>query len=284
MCNLNNDDTLEESLRSVADQLDDRFEIIIVDDGSTDGSLETLNKLEAENSQLRVVDGSNNNLAEARNQSFREAEGDYILESMDLDDKYSEGILDFVEVFEQIDSQIDDQIYLKGKSINIASRDLLLRYPYRSLGYGEDRDLWRRLFANDNIIWLDHEPFYEVMREDYRLREHIRNVFNIIVVDFRSGISFWSFLSYSLRNIRREPRTNLFRLCASLFAFLIAISRGRYTGLSEEYRQMGALDQSISNQSVSLAELEEQRGITIDRSRLSNRGEDLFYDGNYLSE
>ena len=164
MCNLNNAAVLEKSIRSVVDQLDSSFELLVVDDGSTDGSLDILRDLEAEYPFMWVIEGDNDNLGEARNHSFREASGTYILESMDPDDVYREVILDFVFVFERLSEALDREFYLKGRSINMAPRSLLLNHPYRSLGYGEDKDLWRRLFASEKIIWLDHALLNAIRR------------------------------------------------------------------------------------------------------------------------
>ena len=45
ICNYNMADTLEVSLRSVLDQLDERYEVIVIDDGSKDSSVEILENL-----------------------------------------------------------------------------------------------------------------------------------------------------------------------------------------------------------------------------------------------
>ncbi len=204
MCNLNNAETLEESLESILSQTDSRFEIVVVDDGSTDGSLERLREYEHEEECVRVIEGDNENLGEARNHSFRESRGDHIIESMDLDDRYDEGIPDFVRIYDALREKLDHGIYLKGKSINIAPKELLLEYPYRSMGYGEDKDLWRRLFADDRIIWLEHESFCETIREEYTQTDRMRNQFDMTIVRFRSGVSPESFVAYSLRELPKN--------------------------------------------------------------------------------
>lgn len=278
MINLNNYGQIETSLRSILDQLDSRFEVVVVDDGSTDGSLEVLSMLKTEYDQLRLVHGDNDNRAEARNESFRASRGEYILKSMDTDDEYDEGILDFVEVFEQLNEQIEGDFYLKGDSINIAPRRLLLEYPYRSVGYGEDKDLWRRLFAEDKIIWLDHDPFYNVLREEYGTTDIMLINMSMTIVEFRSGVTFRSFFPYTLARVSDDPKLSIYRLLISPLCYLIALRRGRYPPPAPEYRQMGAVETAIEKHSMTLAEIESEYDVQIDRDALSPHGEQIFYD------
>ena len=48
-------DTLDASLRSIICQIDSTFEIIVVDDGSTDNSLKVLESLQLEFPSLRYI-------------------------------------------------------------------------------------------------------------------------------------------------------------------------------------------------------------------------------------
>ncbi|QIO24129.1 glycosyltransferase family 2 protein [Haloarcula sp. JP-L23] len=68
-------ETIEESLTSIISQLDDEFEVLVVDDGSTDGSLDILASLADIHKQLRYVVRDHSNLAEARNTSFELEKG-----------------------------------------------------------------------------------------------------------------------------------------------------------------------------------------------------------------
>ncbi|WP_432789573.1 glycosyltransferase family 2 protein [Brevibacterium sp. K11IcPPYGO002] len=80
---------LDETIGSVRDQDigDGRYEIIAVDDGSTDGSLDTLDRLAVGESDLRVFSIPNSGSAAApRNLGVDEARGRYIF-FLDADDK-----------------------------------------------------------------------------------------------------------------------------------------------------------------------------------------------------
>ncbi|KAA8997970.1 glycosyltransferase [Paenibacillus spiritus] len=78
---------LEECLNSVLDQTLPGIEIICINDGSTDGSLEILQKYEARYSHLVTISQSNQGVAAARNRGLLMASGEYVA-FMDPDDYY----------------------------------------------------------------------------------------------------------------------------------------------------------------------------------------------------
>lgn len=278
ICNQNMADTIENSIRSIAGQVDDQYEIVVVDDGSTDGSLEILENLAEEYPSIRVLEGDNRNLAEARNQSFEEAAGEYVLESLDTDDVYEEGITDFVQIFEQLDEQLDFDFYLKGDSINMAPRDLLLAYPYRSMERAEDLDLWKRLFADDAIIWLDHEPFWEQIKEpNSPLRDQFRVDLQRKISILRSGTTLRSCLRWYIRERSILDPGLYYHTIAFTAAYPLAIYRGIYECPSQ-FEAYGRLVDGIERETRTIEDLEEAYGVQIDRDALSARGRRLFFD------
>lgn len=74
----NKDLFLEEAVRSVLDQTMGDFELIIVDDGSTDASLCRARALAAEDDRIQVLSQENKGEAGARNAGMRAATGDYV--------------------------------------------------------------------------------------------------------------------------------------------------------------------------------------------------------------
>lgn len=273
VCNYNMAGTLERSLRSILDQVDDRFEVLVVDDGSTDGSIGILESLSAEFDGLRYVVSDNDNVGAARAEGVRRANGEYVLTQMDADDVYDEGVLDFVTVYHELERGIDREFYLNGHGINVAPRSLLLDIPYRSLGYGEDRDLWRRLLAADALVRLDHEPFNESVGYDRGLRDRVAVTYEITEVEFRSGVTFESFLRDRLRS--PSPRS-LLQLAFAPVAFANAVRAGRYEQ-PPGFERMGALDDATAAARRTLPELEAELGIEVDRTALSPAGRRIFY-------
>jgi CDP-glycerol glycerophosphotransferase len=81
----NVEDYLEECLRSLADQSLRDLEVVMVDDGSTDGSAAIARRFAAEDARFRLVSQSNAGLGAARNTGIREARGEF-LAFVDSDD------------------------------------------------------------------------------------------------------------------------------------------------------------------------------------------------------
>ena len=69
---------LEESLHSVTGQTYKNLEIICVNDGSTDGSRDLLQKIGQKDSRIRILNQDNKGAGEARNHGMDEATGEYI--------------------------------------------------------------------------------------------------------------------------------------------------------------------------------------------------------------
>ena len=69
---------LERCIGSVLKNTFHDFEIICVNDGSTDNSLEILNGLAAKDSRIHVIDQENGGVSSARNHGMDEANGEYI--------------------------------------------------------------------------------------------------------------------------------------------------------------------------------------------------------------
>ncbi|MBR0438369.1 MAG: glycosyltransferase family 2 protein [Clostridia bacterium] len=78
---------LEEALQSVRDQTYGNLEIIIIDDGSTDGSGGICERSAAEDPRFRVICQENRGLSAARNRGLDVSTGEYIA-FLDPDDAY----------------------------------------------------------------------------------------------------------------------------------------------------------------------------------------------------
>ncbi len=79
----NSEEHLAETIESALGQTWPACEIIVVDDGSTDGSLEVARAYEGED--VRIIEQSNQGAPAARNRAFQASTGDYI-QYLDADD------------------------------------------------------------------------------------------------------------------------------------------------------------------------------------------------------
>lgn len=231
ICNYNMADTLRRSLKTILEQIDERFEVVVVDDGSRDESVRVLREMEEEyKDSLRVFPlprDSRRRLGLTRNESVQRARGEYVLLHLDCDDLYGPFLKDFVEAFHQIESAFGRDILLAGKHINMGKRAFLLAHgPYRDLFRGEDRDLWLRLAASESYIPFEHVDFVERIPKTgvkkywraifYNNYDHIRNY-------FRTGAGMMEFLRYERKKWpEMEAKVALCRLILAVPARIAA--------------------------------------------------------------
>lgn len=273
VCNYNMAETLEESLRSILDQIDERFEVLVIDDRSTDGSQEILDKLEEEYEIFRWIRGDNRNLGEARAQANREAKGEYILTQLDTDDLYIEGIIDdFIQIFEQLNSNIDQEFFLSADGLNIGPKSLLKEINYRSMGYGEDRDFWRRLEAEDKLISIKNDQVVESIGYDRGKLEKIKVSILRTVNEFRSGLSL---ITYYKRMLRKEEKVfeDYIKLPVLPLLYLYSYQAGRYEP-PNGYDELESFDEIMHG--YLLLEVGEKYSIEIDKSKISDQGKKIF--------
>ncbi|MCH5237899.1 MAG: glycosyltransferase [Muribaculaceae bacterium] len=76
---------LDECVNSILNQTYQDWELILVDDGSTDNSGEIADKYASDNSQIKVIHASNGGLSYARNIGIDNSQGDYLM-FIDADD------------------------------------------------------------------------------------------------------------------------------------------------------------------------------------------------------
>ncbi|RTX84135.1 glycosyltransferase family 2 protein, partial [Mammaliicoccus vitulinus] len=91
----NNEDKIERAIDSILNQsLDSRnYEIIVVDDSSTDNTQNLVNKYNSKNIKLIVLDQNSGGPSKPRNTGIKEATGKYVY-FLDADDYLAPGILD----------------------------------------------------------------------------------------------------------------------------------------------------------------------------------------------
>ena len=186
----NVEDFLEECLVSITNQILTDIEIICVNDGSKDRSLDILNEYAQRDSRITVIDQENGGHAVATNRGMDLATGDYLF-LMDSDDILDlkalemtyglaeEKSVDFV-IFQAINYYMDKDEYLEEENY---SMNALADYVGDSVfSYKDIRDyvfditvtpwskLYKREFIEDNkirfpegLVFDDNVFFYDVL-------------------------------------------------------------------------------------------------------------------------
>jgi len=108
------------------------FEIIYINDGSTDNSLQVLKEIEANNEFVKVLDQENQGSSGARNSAIEIAKGKYI-QFLDADDKFEvESIIELLHI------AVKNNFDCLGYGMNFMSEngDVLGIMPKHPLNYG----------------------------------------------------------------------------------------------------------------------------------------------------
>ena len=233
VANLNMGGTIEVALGSVLSQLDDRFEMIVVDDGSTDDSLECLMRLQSKYSVLRVVKLEKNprrTLAETRNISVLEAKGEYCLLHIDCDDYWFPYLKDFVEVFHQVQRLHTDDILLKGHQVNMGKRDFLLKNgPYKFGHMVEDRDMWFRFAKMNALVPIEHVIFRTRMPLSRKQKFQKKFLLTGIILrdEIRTGQKMYFYFSNLWKNyMNQSVELRFYKLAIFPFCYFLAKKLG----------------------------------------------------------
>lgn len=109
----NTEQYVEETLKSVLNQSFKDYEIICLNDGSTDGTLEILKRYQQSYPNIRVISSENHGIAYQRNTGVQCAQGKYIY-YMDSDDLLKENCLETLYQYAEADNL--DVVYFEADS------------------------------------------------------------------------------------------------------------------------------------------------------------------------
>jgi len=101
----NAEEFLNESIGDILAQTFEEFELICVDDGSTDGSTKILKKLQQQDDRIKVLNQTNAGAGAARNKGLAIAQGKYLL-FLDADDRFEKSMLS--EIWSQAEETMAD--------------------------------------------------------------------------------------------------------------------------------------------------------------------------------
>lgn len=160
----NVENQIENCIKSIVKQNYSNYEIIMVDDGSTDGSGKKCDELSYLNNNIKVIHQVNKGVSEARNIGLSESQGNYIL-FFDPDD-YISGEL-FLELDKNLQSKCDLLIFGYWDELNDG-----IKIPMRF-----DRDLMlnKNQFQKKFIELFETSMLYTVWNKVYRKSFLIEN-------------------------------------------------------------------------------------------------------------
>lgn len=154
----NTEKYLKKCLDSLVNQTYKDFEIIIVNDGSTDNSINIINEYSKKYKNIKVINQKNGGLSHARNEGVKNANGKYIL-FVDSDD-YVE-----TELLNEVDKKIDDVDLLRFQIITENENYQLMKIykekEFNSLnGYEAIKIISNYFFVEPAWCYVYNKEFY----------------------------------------------------------------------------------------------------------------------------
>ena len=164
---------LERCVRAVVAQTYSQWELILIDDGSTDNSLEIIRNFAASDDRIRAFHQENSGAGMARNKGIENAVGEYVV-FLDSDDYISENY------FSSLSSHDEDVVFIDVQDVNIQGNVIKREYMSSFKNYSID-DIIRfqmtgrlpwggvrkaaklRLLNEHNIRYSDHKVGEEAL-------------------------------------------------------------------------------------------------------------------------
>ncbi|QRV13992.1 glycosyltransferase [Haloterrigena salifodinae] len=190
LCTYNNGDTIDEFFESVVKQLDDLYEIVVVDGGSSDGTREYL---EAQQEKIavpmKILEQRGTGLGRARQQCVENAEGTYLLEQVDADMIYADC---FEPLFSFYLERVEDEgpFQLLTNGLRVTPHHLHEEFGgWRPYPHGfQENELTRRFFRHGRLRLMDVKVAKHV-DTDYDFSTAVRRFLYNYREKFRSGLS-----------------------------------------------------------------------------------------------
>ena len=135
----NKEASIAQSLKSVLSQEYDDYEVVIVDDGSTDGSVAVVEAIN--DPRIRLIKQENGGPSKARNTGVKNAKGEWIL-FLDADDEMLPGALEFfskkIQKYTDVDMFLGEVIVNNGKAEHLAIeyKEGVVINPFKSHVFG----------------------------------------------------------------------------------------------------------------------------------------------------
>ena len=169
---------LKECLRSIYNQTIPFFEVILVDDGSTDNSSSICDEAESLNERTITIHKTNGGLSDARNVGIKTAKGDYIF-LIDSDDTISSTTNeDFLNILNEYKNEMPELIVTNLKSITnnnstvkrhyLSDRKIIAGPEYLKIEYKKNtmymasvQCLYKRSFLLSHNMWFREGLLHE---------------------------------------------------------------------------------------------------------------------------
>ena len=177
---------IKQCLESIISQTYENIEIIVVNDGSKDNSLNILKEYVKKSNKMKLVDKKNGGVSSARNAGLKEATGEYIT-FVDSDDWLEKNAIEImlrnIKDFDIIQSSyyINADIKFNQKEnntddINKIKRDILMKNYITDSNTGALRCVWGKLIKREAIKNIKFEESIYLLEDGLFLYECMDNI------------------------------------------------------------------------------------------------------------
>ena len=187
----NVEEYLEECLESIRNQTYTNIEVILVNDGSTDGSIEICERFCQQDNRFKLVTQENQGLSAARNRGVKESIGEYIM-FVDSDDVVKENIVEVLFFYMNSDVDIvecqitrckDELVENKPTSIMFkgeSTEAILKSIEFKEVKFCAFTKLYRREL-------VEKVPFLEgyIYEDVYTGMNYLKYIRKMVVVDLK---------------------------------------------------------------------------------------------------
>lgn len=222
----NRADFLIHSIESVIKQSYNNWELIIIDDGSTDNTSDLIKKYKKKEKRITYIYQDNSERSAARNNGILRANGEWVC-FLDSDDKYMPNHL---LIFNKLITSVGFQkaLYFCGLKNNISetfqnrlnynniefvmlnsistpqacvNREVLMKNLFdESLKVGEDRDLWVRILTNYDLYYHSTQTLIQTEHKNRSVNKgsEYENLKSILIT-----------LKHAKKNVRKKVKLNI---------------------------------------------------------------------------
>jgi glycosyltransferase involved in cell wall biosynthesis len=229
---LNDFPTVKQSLESLLNQIDDSFEVVVVDQGSDDGSERILRQY-ADAGRIQLFEMQTRNRGLGRQLAFQKSRGNYIISHVDLDIFYKPILKRLLDWYRDA---FEGKLVMFG-SLQLSSRGVIETIGgWRDLQWGEDIEQWARAaksglfvdvkgvsvadwtrpFGRGRSRWGTLKYRYEMMRDLRRMGRHRWDKVKDSPTVGGKVVMFMLMVGGTIGSLRKEqyrdPWNNLFTL------------------------------------------------------------------------
>ena len=175
---------IAKTIDSILNQNYNNYELIIIDDGSTDGSLDICSKYLEKNNNIKILEQKNSGVSRARNKGIEKATGKYIM-FIDSDDCYEPDC---------IKTMVN---YMKNKKVDLVS------CSYSNFDLSNNKFL-----LQDTFVMNKFTEYFEKLQKNYLFNQIWNKIYKLDIIKsnkiiFDENISIAEDLKFNIEYLKK---------------------------------------------------------------------------------